>query len=445
MCFYAEGAPGRGPLFLALTPASVFTVANQTLTVRLCPAHALKYPLDILFDMIFDVVLAAMISLSGPHSADPWRVELLEFAGASAEKLPLDPHIRNRSVAMLDVVDALLALGALDEAKSLGDRIPDWRRAVAHARFAEAVLKRDGKDAMSVARPSLEVATNLAAPNRVDQEWHRTDILIAMARAWVAVGEYDKAQSLVEGEQLEDYQVGVVGSEINAAQDATEAELKQQLAEHRATMQLQLMDRSQTAIRSLLNLYGRFYQDVAQREQIESTIKSGWRGVPLEIQIRTLIALGQHAVDNQDFETASRLAGEANAMVRDANFSPQWFVRLMSPVAALTHASGQEGAARQMLDECRGLFDASFQEINPVYRNRTMVALAEGYFAIGDPGEACAAYLAGFEHSAANPNGRPQMQAIVQVVCSYAIHAQSENEQVSARLRAVGEALSAPW
>ena len=91
--------------------------------------------------MIFDVVLAAMISLSGPHSADPWRVELLEFAGASAEKLPLDPHIRNRSVAMLDVVDALLALGALDEAKSLGDRIPDWRRAVAHARFAEAVLK----------------------------------------------------------------------------------------------------------------------------------------------------------------------------------------------------------------------------------------------------------------------------------------------------------------
>ena len=66
-------------------------------------------------------------------------------------------------------------------------------------------------------------------------------------------------------------------------------------------MQLQLMDRSQTAIRSLLNLYGRFYQDVGQREQIESTIKSGWRGVPLEIQIRTLIALGQcHAVNNQD-------------------------------------------------------------------------------------------------------------------------------------------------
>ena len=126
-------------------------------------------------------------------------------------------------------------------------------------------------------------------------------------------------------------------------------------------------------------------------------------------------------------------------MVRDANFSPQWFVRLMSPVAALTHASGQEGAARQMLDECRVLFDTSFQEINPVYRNRTMVALAEGYFAVGDPVEACAAYLAGFEHSAANPNGRPQMQAIVQVACSYAIHAESENKKVSARLRAVGD------
>ena len=395
--------------------------------------------------MVCDVVLAAMISLFGPHSADPWRVELLEFAGASAEKLPLDPHIRNRSVAMLDVADALLDLGACAEAKSLGDRIPDWRRAVAHARFAEAVLMRDGKGAMSVARPSLEIATNLAAPDRVDQEWHRTDILIAMAKAWVAVGEYGKAQSLVEGEQLEDYQVGVVGSEINAAQPDSETELNQQLSEHRATMQLQLMDRSQTAIRSLLSLYGRFYRDVDQREQIESTIKSGWRGIPLEIQIRTLIGLGRHAVDNQDSETASRLAGEANVMVREANFSPQWFVRLMSPVAALTNASGQEGAARQMLDECRVLFDTAFQEINPVYRNRTMVALAEGFFAVGEPMEACAAYLAGFEHSAKNPNGRPQMQAIVQVACSYAIHAEFENKEVTARLRAVGDALSAPW
>ena len=380
-----------------------------------------------------------------PSSVEHWRVELLEFAGASAEKLPLHPHIRNRSVAMLDVAGALLSLGALDESKSLGDRIPDWRRAVAHARFAEAVLKRDGKSAMAVAKPSLEIATNLSASKRVDQGWHRTDILIAMAKAWVAVGEYDKAKLLVDGEQLEDYQLDVVDSEVNAARGVTKTELNRQLSEYRATMQLQLMDRSQTAIRSLLNLYDRFYQDVAQREQIESTIKSGWRGVPLEIQIRTLVALGRHAINNQDLETAFRLAGEAKSMVRNANFSPQWFIRLMSPVAALTHASGREGDARQMLDECRVLFDTSFQEINPVYRNRTTVALAEGYYEIGDPLEACAAYLAGFEHSAANPNARPQLQAIVQVACSYAIHADSENKELSARLRAVGDRLSAPW
>ena len=52
--------------------------------------------------------------------------------------------------------------GPLDEAKSLGDRIPDWASPQWPTLcFAEAVLKRDGKDAMSVARPSLEVATNL--------------------------------------------------------------------------------------------------------------------------------------------------------------------------------------------------------------------------------------------------------------------------------------------
>jgi hypothetical protein len=192
-------------------------------------------------------------------------------------------------------------------------------------------------------------------------------------------------------------------------------------------------------------LHLQFYSDETIRSEIESSIKAGWKGVPIEIQIRTLIALGDHAVQNEDSENAQRLAAEADGMVRSANFTPQWFIRLLAPVASLKHAAGQEGAARQMLDECRGLFDAANNEINPVYRNRTMVALAEGYLSVGASSDAFSAYLAGFEHSAANPNGRPQIQAIVQVACSYAIHADSENQEVSSRLRSVGDALSAPW
>ena len=106
-----------------------------------------------LFVMIFGTCFGCFSRVISPHSADDWRVDLLEFAGASAEKLPLDPHIRNRSVAMLNVVDALLELGATSEAKRLGDRIPDWRRGMAHARYAEAVLLRDGKSSLDLVRP----------------------------------------------------------------------------------------------------------------------------------------------------------------------------------------------------------------------------------------------------------------------------------------------------
>ena len=397
------------------------------------------------FAMVVHSFLAAFLAVISPHSADAWRVDLLEFAGASAEKLPLDPHIRNRSVAMLDVVDALLELGATSEAKQLGDRIPDWRRGMAHARYAEAVLLRDGKSSLDLVRPSLEIANNLAAPERVEQEWHRTDILIAISKAWTAVGDFQKAKALIEGEQLEDYQVGVVDSAVAKAKGMTASNVKERLAGLQETMRLQLMDRSQTAIRSLLGMHLQFYSDETIRSEIESSIKAGWKGVPIEIQIRTLIALGNHAVQNEDSENAQRLAAEADGMVRSAKFTPQWFIRLLAPVASLKHAAGQEGAARQMLDECRGLFDAANNEINPVYRNRTMVALAEGYLSVGASSDAFSAYLAGFEHSAANPNGRPQMQAIVQVACSYAVHADSENQEVSSRLRTVGDALSAPW
>ena len=109
-------------------------------------------------------------------------------------------------------------------------------------------------------------------------------------------------------------------------------------------MRLQLMDRSQTAIRSLLGMHLQFYSDETIRSEIESSIKAGWKGVPIEIQIRTVIALGNHAVQNEDSENAQRLAAEADGMVRSANFTPQWFIRLLAPVASLKHAAGQEGA-----------------------------------------------------------------------------------------------------
>ena len=64
---------------------------------------------------------------------------------------------------------------------------------MAHARFAEAVLKRDGKDAMTVARQSLEIATNLAAVNELIKSGI-ADILICYSEGLGRRGEYDKAK-----------------------------------------------------------------------------------------------------------------------------------------------------------------------------------------------------------------------------------------------------------
>ena len=74
----------------------------------------------------------------------------------------------------------------------------------------------------------------------------------------------------------------------------------------------------------------------------------------------------------------------------------------------------------------------------------TMVDLAEAYFSIGDPVKACAAYLAGFEHSAANPNGRPQMQAIVQVACPMRFMPNPKTKRCPRGFVRLGKPFSAP-
>src|SRR4029434_4824877 len=99
-----------------------------------------------------------------------FRGELLDLALASASKMPLDPHIKNRSRAQEAVVDACLQLAQPARALSGIQDIANWRRGTGYADYALYCAQYGRADD---AQHALELAQQVAdRPADADsQDW----------------------------------------------------------------------------------------------------------------------------------------------------------------------------------------------------------------------------------------------------------------------------------
>src|SRR6185503_20684098 len=67
-------------------------------------------------------------SSSVPNEAlAPYQAELLDLAFETVSKMPAVPHIKNRTRAQEEIVEAALALGQPKRARAFSDRIENWR------------------------------------------------------------------------------------------------------------------------------------------------------------------------------------------------------------------------------------------------------------------------------------------------------------------------------
>ncbi|MBI1380179.1 MAG: hypothetical protein GC161_03730 [Planctomycetaceae bacterium] len=379
------------------------------------------------------------------EALDPLRSELMELAFRAASAMPNHPHIKNRSRAQEQVVDLALELGQSNRVIEYAERIDNWRRASAYAKYAEhaASLGHRALAESYVAKSRSNLEHHLANPTVYEsvQPWMAERIRVVLAKAHYHMGNEDAGREIVQ--QL--------GDESNAAVRAigiehlTAEHFEGKLAEVRGEIGRGGIDPVRYGLETAVQLHRHFFADAEKRTLLEGIVRDSWRPVPLAVRIQFLTAMARSASDHGDQPHALALLDEARTQLD----SVTWLVPDRLPLVALLaegrHAAGDEEGAAKELREGLALFHTERERIPDVFRGEALRPLAEAHQRIGQGEVALAIYRLALDEGLLNPNSRPRAEDLVATACSMARTRAPADAALLARLRAAVEALGEPW
>lgn len=379
------------------------------------------------------------------EAVDPLRSELMELAFRAASAMPNHPHIKNRSRAQEQAIDLALELGQGNRVLEYAERIDNWRRASAYAKYAEyaASLGHRSLAESYVAKSRATLEHHLANPTVYEsvQPWMAERIRVVLAKAHYHMGKQDAGREIVQH----------LGDESNAAvraigmENLTEEHFEGKLAEVRGEIGRGGIDPVRFGLETAVQLHGHFFADAEKRALLEGIVRDSWRPVPLAVRIQFLTTMARSAAEHGDQAHALGLLDEARAQLDSAN----WLVPDRLPLVALLaegqHAAGDTDGAAKALEEGLALFQTERERIPDVFRGEALRPVAEAYQHMGQSEEALAVYRQALDEGLINPNSRPRAEDLVATACSMARTRAPVDAALLARLRAAVEALGEPW
>jgi len=370
----------------------------------------------------------------------PFRGELLDLALKSASKMPLDPHIKNRSRAQEAVVDVCLQLDQPARALAGIADIANWRRGTGYADYALYCAQHDrAADAQLAVELARQVADRPADAD--SQDWQRDRIRAGIARAYLALGRADEAAR---------FGAGVVAAEagkLHADQAALAAadDFDAQVAALDALLATRDFDQSRNALEAFAQLHRRFYADEARRALAEDRIRTHSDRLPLTLRVDLTLELAGAALDHADKAHALQLVDTAQALVDGVTWTTVDHVTLMARLAGQRARAGDADAARKEATAALALFTAEKARTVDIERAGALRSVAEALQALGDGPGALAVYRLAVEEGVQNPNSRPRADDLVATCCSMALHGVEPDKALWERLHAIGNELGDPW
>jgi tetratricopeptide (TPR) repeat protein len=369
-----------------------------------------------------------------------WRVDLLDLAFKAASKMPVQPHIKNRSRAQESVVDACLRLDQPELARAQIPSIGDWRRGAAYADLAFWTAQHDkSADVQHDLDQAEEIATR--AEKDGAQDWQRDRIRVKIARTHVLLGQSKQAARFEDGALPAE--VGKVAA-VEAMVGGVEV-FDQRIRALEGAVAIGDFDQTQNALEACAQLYDSVYSDAERRDRLEEKIKSSWNKMPLQLRLDTLMQMSEFAARHEDAKKSLQLLDEAQTIFESAPWLPQDRVPLMARLAMMRQRCGDTAKARAQIDAAVELYDASRDKIVDIYRAQALRPVAEAYQSIGDPAAAVAMAKRVVEEGVANPNSRPRADDVCATCVSMAVNGIEPDAELRARLEQIVEELGAPW
>lgn len=367
----------------------------------------------------------------------PFQRELLDIAFCTASKIPVYPHIKDRSRAQALVVRTCLQLGLAEVALDYIPKVKNWRRGLCYADLAFCHAKRgDDKNLQLYLKRAAEVATDQDL-----KKWRRDRIRIRIAQTYTLLGKTEKAGQF--SLDVEESESGKVASA--KAMVADEAAFDEQIAALDKYIAAGVYDITKNALGSYTQLFERFYCDPEKRLLVEKKVTSQWGKMPLFVRIELMMQLARSALDHGDKTNALSLVRQAQAIMDSAEWPLEPHIKLTSKLAAIRWRAGDAEKAVKQADAVLSLFEEHGNKIVNIYRAAALRPLAEAYAVMHDRQAALSVYKLAVEEGTSNPNSRPRAEDISATCCSMAMHGVEPDEGLWAHIRQINRHLSKPW
>ena len=416
---------------------------NSWLAVLLLASSAASTGLGACFDSQASSAAPSKSATMGPVADQPlaaFRLELIQLAFDGASAMPLDPHIKNRSRAQEEVVQACFDLDQPRRALGFAQQIADWRRGAAYADFAFYCAQRgDTSEVQRYLDLALEQATS--ANDSGEQSWRVDRIRAKIARTHLELGQVELAARF--GFDLPASETGSLEAAAALRIEAKDVDARLQAVD--AIVTVGDFDAMRNALGACAQLFDRFYTDTDIRDRIEATIVASWHKLPLLVRIELLEQLADVALEHQDPPKALRLADDARAILDNAQWVPEDQIAIQARLAGLRQRAGDGAKARSEAEQALALYEEKVALIVNIYRAKALRPLAEVYHALGDRERARAVYARAVEAGVENPNSRPRAEDLSATCLSMARCGFEPDAKLRARLLEIRSALGQPW
>lgn len=360
-----------------------------------------------------------------------YRDDLLDLAYQAASRIPLDPHIKDRSKAQQQVVGASIKLGRTDRAAEYTKGIENWRRGMCLADLAFYDATHGNGD---MARERLEKAAQIA---QTVEDWRRDGIRARIAETQTVLEEVDKGKAYSNDSQ------DSKGGESDVAADTKRFDAEIEALDRKVA--LGDFEATRLALHAYARLFERFYANEGRRNLVEERIRSSWKPMPSVVRFHLLIALADSALTHADIGKALALVDEAQVIVEKGSWPLEHRIPMLARAAVVRHTAGDAERARAQVDAALGLFNDKKAAIVDIWRAGALRPLAEAYQGMGDTAAAIAIYKQAVAEGTTNPNSRPRAEDLAATCASMALHGVEPDAELWRLIRKTLEGLDEPW
>jgi tetratricopeptide (TPR) repeat protein len=411
------------------------------------------------------VFMAAFLAACGPvkktgtavvdRPVQEFQLRLLDLAFSGVSEMPLNPHIKNRSRAQLNIVEACLKLGQPTLAAEYIEQIENWRRWMGSADLAfylaENGYTQQALERIDAVQAVLNTAQDIrtgrivaAAPNPlIDtlEDWRYRAVLSRIEEARLANGAIDSLDA-----DIEKYgDVNASALIIRMLPNRPES-----FDDTLNTLRLMTQDPNFEVVHlgliEMAQLVGRQYDRVSLPPFIAENVSPKLnKQMPVFLRLDVLRKFADAALENSDPSSALSVLLQVEELVEPLRSSPRIFIPEQAALVQLLHKAGETEQAEAGLQDMISIYQEKRALIVNIERAELLCRIAETAYVFGHREQAIDFYTLAVAEGQVNPNSRPQAEDLGRICSSIALHGVEPTEALWSALNEMKNSLGAPW